>query len=669
MLYATVRQRKIHVKTPSTVIQNGVGVDQLMLAMDEEWLEMDSIVCVFTTKYLVEEERTEKVEQEDGTEKEVTVKVMVEEQIVKEINHTFGNPILVPWENLKQNGTLSVSCTGYVNGEKVMTTMLPDSFWNIVQNGPVTGEKPMEATPTLYEQVIAAAGKAEKAAKTANDAAVEILEAKENGDFDGTDGVTPSIAVGNVSTGAPGGEAQVIRRGTLDNIVLDFVIPRGIPGTPGAPGVGIPGKPGLDGKDGKDGKDGAPGRDGVDGKDGSDANVTKKNIENALGFTPAPDFYTTERLPFKKSDGNDMTKPDLKAQDVWDMYNELLGIPHGENGTPVKDNTGKVVTYEYVISTGEYNTAGERGDRDTDIKKPKYLVLTGIHGREKAAIVSAYRFFKDVVERKNIPSQFREGAEFHIIPVGNPWGVDNTKQYNGTTKMVIVDDKKVEVGVDINRNFAYNWSNEVVGSRHPGDYAGSESETQAIMNWLKVNTDAELFIDFHNSSSDGKKEDGKTTNWVLNEVAMVVGLNTEKMKEVKRTALRGLDRVIPFWKYDQNYEAHNVDPDGNDVKEPVFSYSSFYDIPGASVYYATDKLGIPSITLECSSLQNEDAREYKDFTPETIAAGAEALGNILLEFYDSSEDENHGADGQFAVADGKGGIKWMKVHTAEEVGY
>lgn len=364
--------------------------------------------------------------------------------------------------------------------------------------------------------------------------------------------------------------------------------------------------------------------------------------------------YTTERIDFRKDDGNEMTKPDLKAQDVWDMYNELLGVTEGN---PVKDNTGKVVTYEYVISTGQYNTAGERGDRDTDIKKPKYLVLTGIHGSEKAAIVSAYRFFKDIVERKSIPSQFKEGAEFHVLPVGNPWGVDHNSRYNGNGS-----------GVDINRNFDYKWSSEVVGGRDPGDYAGSEKETQAIMNWLKANTDAELFIDFHNSSSDGKKEDG-TTNWVINEVAMVVGLNTEKMKEVKRTALRGLDRVIPFWRYDKNYGPHNVNPDGGDFKEPVFSYSSFYEIPGASVYYATDKLGIPSITLECSSLQNEDATKYKDFTSETIAAGAEALGNILLEFYESSEDENHGEEGQFAVADGKGGIKWMKVYTAEEVGY
>lgn len=55
------------------------------------------------------------------------------------------------------------------------------------------------------------------------------------------------------------------------------------------------GKDGVDGKDGYtpvkgvdyfDGVDGKDGKDGADGKDGTDANVTAKNIANALGFTP-----------------------------------------------------------------------------------------------------------------------------------------------------------------------------------------------------------------------------------------------------------------------------------------------------------------------------------------------------------------------------------------------
>ena len=118
MLYATVRQRKIHVKTPVTVIQNGVNVDHLVLDMDDEWREMTSIVCVFTNG-----------------------------DVAKEMLHTFGETVLVPWECLQNTGRLSVSCTGYVGSDKVMTTMMPDSFWNVVQNGPKECDTPMDPTP------------------------------------------------------------------------------------------------------------------------------------------------------------------------------------------------------------------------------------------------------------------------------------------------------------------------------------------------------------------------------------------------------------------------------------------------------------------------------------------------------------------------------------------
>jgi hypothetical protein len=38
------------------------------------------------------------------------------------------------------------SCTGYVAGEQIMTTMYPDSFWEVVPNGPMTGDAPLAAS-------------------------------------------------------------------------------------------------------------------------------------------------------------------------------------------------------------------------------------------------------------------------------------------------------------------------------------------------------------------------------------------------------------------------------------------------------------------------------------------------------------------------------------------
>lgn len=207
MLYATVRQRKIHVKNPATVIRNGVGVDELILDMDDEWKKMSSIVCVFTTHYTEQEEQTETVEKEDGSTEEVTKTVTVEKQIAKEMLLTFGVPVLVPWECLTQTGRLSVSCTGYVGEEKIMTTMEPDSFWTVAQNGAVTGDAPMEPTPTIYEQVLAATGTALSAAETASQAAQKLLADAAAGVFNGEKGEPGS-------PGTPGRDGHTPVRGT-----------------------------------------------------------------------------------------------------------------------------------------------------------------------------------------------------------------------------------------------------------------------------------------------------------------------------------------------------------------------------------------------------------------------------------------------------------------------
>lgn len=290
MLYATVRQRKIYVKKPTTVIQNGVGVDELVLDMDMEWSDMTSIVCVFTLKYT---ETTSEETSTDGGETTTTTTTVTNE-ITKEMLHTFGENILVPWECLTKTGLLSVSCTGYVGSTKVMTTMLPDSFWNVVQNGPVTGDTPMEPTPTLYQQVLAAAGAANTAAEAANQARAALLADKENGVFDG---VSPTVEVGSVTTGAAGSDAKVTNSGTSQAVKLDFVIPRGPSGPTGAPG-----------------KDGAPGQKGDPGQKGSDGTSPELSVGTVTTLEPGRNVTVTMT--------GTKEKPVLN-----------FGIPKGEPGT------------------------------------------------------------------------------------------------------------------------------------------------------------------------------------------------------------------------------------------------------------------------------------------------------------------------------------------------
>lgn len=346
-----------------------------------------------------------------------------------------------------------------------------------------------------------------------------------------------------------------------------------------------------------------------------------QELEEKLG-QGGGSYYHTEREELEIAHEN------VNTAYIIGLYDALMAeYPDNVQKNAITNDDGTFTNYEYVISTGEYNTAGYyyKYGTDVDIKKPKYLILSGIHGAERKAVLSAYRFIRDLLSGHNIPAQFREGCVIHIMPVGNPSGIDTYTRTNDN-------------GVDLNRNFNWNWEETKAGTnRYSGSSAMSEKETQAIANWLNANINAEVFIDCHNSG-------------IVNEVAMIMGVpDNEAVDNAKKIALRGLDRIVPLWRDVIGYQPMETVQWNSKtkeietvVKEPIFSQSVSNDEGGMAAYYATDVVGVPSLVLELSSYQNGN---YSDFianehliTPETIAAGAEALGNILIEFYfDSSE--------------------------------
>ena len=221
MLFATVRQRKIYVKAPQTVVKDGVNVDVLKLEMDDEWAEMTSIICVFS----------------NGSVK-------------KEVMHTFGQPITVPWECLESTGVLMLGITGYVGTQKVMTTMNADNGWEIVQNSETTGDEQFEATPTLTQQLLEAATSANNAAEAANTAKQDILNAVSNGEFDGAPGKDGADGVGiesvvQTTTSTEDGGTNVVTVTKTDGSSSTFTVKNGSKGSDGVPGTD--GAPGVDG--------------------------------------------------------------------------------------------------------------------------------------------------------------------------------------------------------------------------------------------------------------------------------------------------------------------------------------------------------------------------------------------------------------------------------------
>ncbi len=344
-------------------------------------------------------------------------------------------------------------------------------------------------------------------------------------------------------------------------------------------------------------------------------NLTRKEQAQALENIGASTYYNTTREELE------VEHDAINTEYIYGLYDALMTeYPDNVQKNEFQNDDGTFTNYEYVISTGDYSDGGIYQFRDghDDIKKPKYLVMSGIDGHERKNVLSTYRFIRDVLRGHNVPQAFKEGVILHVLPVGCPWGFDNYKNEN-------------ENGVNLENNFDCEWT----PGTGKGSSVASEKETQAITKWLNANTDANLYISYHNSG-------------VLNEIVAVLGDSNNNATDIaKKIALRGIDRVIPFWKdvigypsvfesveyYDKNWQLQTGD------RDTIFSYSASTRIKGSSMLYAQEKLSIPSFVIETPSYYGTSA-EWKEndkvYQPEPIAAGAEALGNILIEFYKQS---------------------------------
>ena len=126
-------------------------------------------------------------------------------------------------------GELYVACHGYKNlGDEaaVIRTIRMTRPVRLLGSAPMAGDEAQPYTPTLFEQVVAAAD-------AANRAREQLLRDKAAGAFDGR---AARVTVGSTRTGAQDSEARVYATGTEQDLALHFVIPRGSQGLPGQKG-------------------------------------------------------------------------------------------------------------------------------------------------------------------------------------------------------------------------------------------------------------------------------------------------------------------------------------------------------------------------------------------------------------------------------------------------
>lgn len=104
------------------------------------------------------------------------------------------------------------------------------------------------------------------------------------------------------------------------------------------------------------------------------------------------------------------------------------------------------------IKVVKISTSGVQGD------KPIVFIDVGIHAREWATYVTGVYLIHELVEHYADNTDIVDAVDWVIIPVGNPDGYE----FSQTTdrfwrKTRAINAGSACVGIDPNRNFAYQW--------------------------------------------------------------------------------------------------------------------------------------------------------------------------------------------------------------------
>ncbi|MCP4348273.1 MAG: hypothetical protein GY795_22525 [Desulfobacterales bacterium] len=132
--------------------------------------------------------------------------------------------------------------------------------------------------------------------------------------------------------------------------------------------------------------------------------------------------------------------------------------------------------------------------------KPKLFITTAIHGREYATAPLSLAFANYLVDNYRANADARwilDHHEVHLMLHANPDGRMMAEYYGIPWRKNFNTDYCY--GVDLNRNFDFNWggvgASTACNDNYRGPYAASELETQAVQNYMKS------IFDDHNGNS------------------------------------------------------------------------------------------------------------------------------------------------------------------------
>lgn len=126
-------------------------------------------------------------------------------------------------------------------------------------------------------------------------------------------------------------------------------------------------------------------------------------------------------------------------------------------------------------------TISTRGEIDQT--RPIVFIDGGIHAREWAGVMSVLYMIHEYVEHSEQYAAQLENADYVIVPVANPDGYAYTHDENRLWRKNRVQNNVLCYGVDLNRNFPYQWERTTTEctNNFAGRAASSEQETKALM--------------------------------------------------------------------------------------------------------------------------------------------------------------------------------------------
>lgn len=148
-----------------------------------------------------------------------------------------------------------------------------------------------------------------------------------------------------------------------------------------------------------------------------------------------------------------------------------------------------------------YHTVISNQPNQDQPNKPKILYTALHHAREPISVTQMLYFMWFVLEnyeKDDLIKSIVDNYELYFVPIVNPDGYVFNEQSNpmggGDQRKNIKTYDGQNIGIDLNRNYRFNWGMDTIGSSrnhnsetYRGPFPGSEAETRAIMSLCEMN--------------------------------------------------------------------------------------------------------------------------------------------------------------------------------------